>query len=520
MKQLFILLLLLFSFSTHADEIETIIQNDFKKETIGCNIILKTLAKYYEKPARLPMVASYENHGLFFKHDFNSYIEMWDQKDTKWSYLESYKYKRSADGNIIVTNIFDQNKIDAGLNLNSVVTKLNGLPVSEMSDQELDNLFIKKGLLEIEFLTKNSTKTISSKISPYDISIIDVELKEKIISEIDSKNSEHSANIDFQVRYTMTAKAFDAIEIVKKAIDKKLKDDPTLNISGFACLISPETFKKIGLFNPQIKIVNLIDAIAGMSRGESYLLSYDMWGQLSVVKRFSIINGKFKNNFKFQSFPFDAQRIGYEVMLVNNGWASERNTVLMPASHAYDFLFNIKNVDLNEWKHSGADYKNTLTADGGYDNNTVTYYHLIERNYSYYIFKIILPIVIILFISWSVLWIRPKEIEARLTVSIVCLLSLIAYTFIIDKDIPKLSYLTIMDYVVLVSYFFSVLPTIQTIFVHNHINKKTNTAGLEYAKRIDNIAIKVIPAAYFIILFIIFNGVIKDNLHTIKSFTL
>ena len=77
-----------------------------------------------------------------------------------------------------------------------------------------------------------------------------------------------------------------------------------------------------------------------------------------------------------------------------------------------------------------------------------------------------------------------------------------------------------MDYVVLVSYFFSVLPTIQTIFVHNHINKKTNTAGLEYAKRIDNIAIKVIPAAYFIILFIIFNGVIKDNLHTIKSFTL
>ena len=32
----------------------------------------------------------------------------------------------------------------------------------------------------------------------------------------------------------------------------------------------------------------------------------------------------------------------------------------------------------------------------------------------------------------------PRELESKLTITIVCLLSLIAYNFVIDKDLPKL----------------------------------------------------------------------------------
>ena len=61
---------------------------------------------------------------------------------------------------------------------------------------------------------------------------------------------------------------------------------------------------------------------------------------------------------------------------------------------------------------------------------------------------------LILIISWSVFWLNPKYLEGRLTVGVVCLLSLIAYNFVVDKDIPKLGYLTIMDYIILVSCLF------------------------------------------------------------------
>ena len=42
------------------------------------------------------------------------------------------------------------------------------------------------------------------------------------------------------------------------------------------------------------------------------------------------------------------------------------------------------------------------------------------------------------------------EIESRLTITIVCLLSLIAYNFVIDSN-AKLE-ITIMDYIILISY--------------------------------------------------------------------
>ena len=88
----------------------------------------------------------------------------------------------------------------------------------------------------------------------------------------------------------------------------------------------------------------------------------------------------------------------------------------------------------------------------------------LERKHGYYIFKVILPIVLILIVCWSVVWIDPREIEARLTITIVCLLSLIAYNFVIDEELPKLEYLTVMDWIVLTSYVYATLPNFLSIY--------------------------------------------------------
>ena len=89
---------------------------------------------------------------------------------------------------------------------------------------------------------------------------------------------------------------------------------------------------------------------------------------------------------------------------------------------------------------------------------------IVDRKSGYYIFKIIVPIILILMICWSSVWINPREIESRLTITIVCLLSLIAYNFVIDADMPKLEYLTIMDYIILISYVYSAIPNFLSIY--------------------------------------------------------
>ena len=83
----------------------------------------------------------------------------------------------------------------------------------------------------------------------------------------------------------------------------------------------------------------------------------------------------------------------------------------------------------------------------------------------------ILPIILILTVCWSAVWIDPKEIESRLTITIVCLLSLIAYNFVIDSELPKLVYLTIMDYIILISYIYATIPNFLSIISFNLIKK-------------------------------------------------
>ena len=82
-----------------------------------------------------------------------------------------------------------------------------------------------------------------------------------------------------------------------------------------------------------------------------------------------------------------------------------------------------------------------------------------------------MPIALILLVCWSSLWITPREIESRLTITIVCLLSLIAYNFVIDSDLPKLEYLTTMDFIILISYFYAALPNFFAIYSHNKLNE-------------------------------------------------
>jgi hypothetical protein len=101
-------------------------------------------------------------------------------------------------------------------------------------------------------------------------------------------------------------------------------------------------------------------------------------------------------------------------------------------------------------------------------------------------------------ICWGSVWIDPKEIESRLTITIVCLLSLIAYNFVIDSEMPKLEYLTVMDWIILISYFYATIPNFLSIASFQL--QKTN---LPMCKRIETYSKKYGILSYIIIIFVI-----------------
>ena len=105
----------------------------------------------------------------------------------------------------------------------------------------------------------------------------------------------------------------------------------------------------------------------------------------------------------------------------------------------------------------------------------LAYDYLAERKVGYYVYKLIIPIVFLILLSWVTFFIKINELNSRVTISIVCFLSLIAYNFVVDDNLPKLTYLTFMDKFILISYIFSGIPTIQTVFVeYLSVQKRTN----------------------------------------------
>ena len=177
----------------------------------------------------------------------------------------------------------------------------------------------------------------------------------------------------------------------------------------------------------------------------------------------------FKANFDFRRFPFDQQTLSFELwsefpsfmveIVPDEPGMSEYKETL------YSFGDQEEGIIIPGWDLVDVSYENySYVENDGYPYTGFMVYLDVQRQSSYYLFKIILPIIFILAISWSVFWVRGSQLEAKVNVTIVCLLSLIAYNFIIDEDLPKLAYLTFLDCFILVSYFYTGTATILCVY--------------------------------------------------------
>jgi hypothetical protein len=522
MKKFLFLLFTFFPFLSSAD-----INDD--KVVPFCGIVSDEIQKFHGvknsgSNNAIPL-SYYTDFGIKFHQDFDKYIDYYQTEEYKNSGKRYVNYEETIykrKNNNLIINLINKDVSNIyGLKNNAEIISINGTNTSDLTDYEIYKFEYDYDNEELEIEFKNSNeddvKKINLKKNRYEALFLTTSIKEDLISDIDSKKSQHTSNLHLQISYSLS-EAHPLTKLVKKLYVRRPPTHNYRSRSGFNCTFyNDEAFNELGLYNPDIQLTNQVNNLAEVASERTYYVNFsysrDDFSSLIIYKIIDYKNLNFQNNFKFQSFPFDAQALKYELLFQSSGY----NIFPLAALGDYEFLGNIKTIDLNEWEHSGADYKLEKVFDSGYDNYGISYYHFIERNYSYYVSKIILPILIILLISWSVFWIHPKELEARLTVSIVCLLSLIAYTFIIDKDIPKLSYLTLMDYVVLISYFFSIIPTLQTIFVHNYINKLSNHADLEDAKRYDKKCRKYVPFTYFLLLIIIFLDLVSKTPNTVKG---
>ena len=68
-----------------------------------------------------------------------------------------------------------------------------------------------------------------------------------------------------------------------------------------------------------------------------------------------------------------------------------------------------------------------------------------KRLYQYYVWKVLMPLMLIVAMSWSVFWINPAKFGPQIGMSATSMLTLIAFQFAMGSVLPHLSYFTLLD---------------------------------------------------------------------------
>jgi hypothetical protein len=119
-----------------------------------------------------------------------------------------------------------------------------------------------------------------------------------------------------------------------------------------------------------------------------------------------------------------------------------------------------------------------------------------RRLTGYWIYKVIMPLVLIVAMSWIVFWIDPQESGTQIGVAMTSMLTLIAYRFMVGGLLPKISYLTRLDVFILLSTLL-VFATLTEVVTTTVLAKG---GQLQRARRIDRWARLLFPGGFLLVI--------------------
>jgi hypothetical protein len=398
------------------------------------------------------------NHYLEERNDIGIFYDFaWDKKN------QIIKIKRDQNNYPIVRfSLFNKIDILSGV----IIKKFNDLDLSTITDEKIKKIHRKNSTV---VLTLMSNKKVT--IDPGVYKLNEIKLTNFWLDYInDIDNTKGILDVSFLASFLNERPELNKYAKGLLKEDKAYAVSETLVNEGFPLPVETEiVFKNEYRFDVDV-------------RGrELAMFSYDN----KSVRTTSIEHGfgQFREEFDFKKFPFDTQKL---LITMHHAQASEANpdltydntssvNFITPNVGPFIGLDNFKNNNiLKEWTVISSNIMSKEIVEKNYydpyldkiftkRNNGIDLILEIKRNSAHYFYKIIIPVFLILCVAWFVLWIPTDKLDARLTTSIVALLSLIAYNFVFADDIPKLDYLTALDKYVLMSYIFCCIPTFMSI---------------------------------------------------------
>lgn len=200
--------------------------------------------------------------------------------------------------------------------------------------------------------------------------------------------------------------------------------------------------------------------------------------------------GSFSQPLKPREFPFDTQRL--EIMLGNISFGSQKIRFKPSPDSGIAENLSIPDWEIMQWGFAAED----LVLDNESSLIPGMVFSMEVRRYTnFFKFKVVLPLILIVMMSWLVFWIDPSLISSQISVAVTAMLTMIAYHFALAGLLPRLPFLTTMDFFVIASTIMVFLSMVEVIYTA-HLSTHNQ---LEKARVIDRNARWVAPLIYIVL---------------------
>jgi hypothetical protein len=234
------------------------------------------------------------------------------------------------------------------------------------------------------------------------------------------------------------------------------------------------------IWHPSIQILNQQRIVA------TFPQTVEIYPDGTVVYR-QRYWGNFSQPLELKSFPFDTQKL--TLTLANVGFGMQSVRLLTSPDSGISDQFSMP-----DWEVTGWDFvsMNLPMEEDATQVKGMVFSLDVKRDTSYFRYKVITPLVLIVLMSWMVFWIDPSLVASQISVSVTAMLTMIAYRFALAGLIPRLAFLTSLDYFVLVSTLAVFIGMIEVIYTAHLANNNQ----LKKARLIDRHARWIAPLIY------------------------
>ncbi len=196
-------------------------------------------------------------------------------------------------------------------------------------------------------------------------------------------------------------------------------------------------------------------------------------------------------NFNLRKFPFDTQTL--ETIIhpnrVNLGrvvFAESPDATWMAAEfETYSALAS--------WRLTGLGAKlGQAPGPRGGEISEMRFTIRLRRRWQFYLWKLCLPLLLMVCLSWSVFWVDPRDLGNQVQIAVTTILTIIAFGLALSFTLPRIAYLTFLDAFFLTSYVFVFAAMLELMIVHVSLR-----GGREHhAARLRQVSRWAVPLAY------------------------